>query len=83
MKAVSLSPIDSGVEKIGERLVPIGLGDWSVRLRQAVCGGATFGEILMAVRWNLKELKAQKRALPQDLQDAMGEVIQLIDQSGV
>jgi hypothetical protein len=78
-----LEDIYALVDKIGEKLVSIGLVQWKTKLDDAVQGGATSGEILMAVRWHLKELKKDKPGLPSDLGYAIDVVIQLVDQSGV
>lgn len=69
--------------EIEQRLAALGLDAWKRRLEDAVQGGATSGEILMAVRWHLKELRKEQPTLPADLRSLIDRAIHSIDQSGV
>ena len=71
------------VKEIEQRLAALGLEEWKTRLEDAALGGATSGEILMALRWHLKELRKDKPGLPPDLGRLIDRAIQLINRSGV
>ncbi len=71
------------VKEIGQSLAALGLDAWKTQLEDAVRGGATSGEILMALRWRLKALRKDKPDLPADLDSLIDRVIQFINRSGV
>ena len=79
----SLEDIYSRTDSIRGRLGSLGYPRWSQKLSDAVAGGATSGEILMAVRWHLQELRKATSDLPADLRSDIAEVLRLIRQTKV
>ena len=48
------------ISELGADLRTCGMGLWAERLDDAVIGGATGSEILMAIRWNLQQMLASE-----------------------
>jgi len=80
---MGVTEIYSSLDLVVRGLAAIGWGDWSLRLREAVRAGSTSGEILMAVRWILKELKKEGSELPGDLDRTIDRVLVEIDRTGI
>lgn len=73
--------IYAAADRIGERLSSIDLGDWQVRIQDAVTAGATSTEILWELRWQLRKLMEEKPNLPRDLQYLISEAIEEINKT--
>ena len=52
---------------LGTEVWDAGYPEWSQRIDDAVAGGATSTEMLMALRWTLGELLGQALELPDEL----------------
>lgn len=68
-------------KKIAKNLSETGLSDWSDRITGAIAAGFTSGEILGAIRWELKELLKSKPVLPKSLELAISNLIAGIDEA--
>lgn len=59
---------------LGADLGQAGREDWETRIDNAIAGGATATEILMALRWTLAELVKTEPQLPPELIATAGEL---------
>jgi len=50
--------------------------EWKTRMDDALAGGSTGTEILMAVRWNLSELLKTNPALPKEMHSRINDYIE-------
>jgi len=80
---MKLEDVYAATDAISGRLDTLGLGAWKTRLEDAVAAGATSGEILMAVRWHLKQLRSKEPGLPADLRAQIDSLIAAINKLGV
>jgi hypothetical protein len=62
-------------------LAKLGLTDWSEKLEEAIGSGSTGGEIVMAIRWNLRELR-NSAELPENVNRQIEEILYAIDGTG-
>lgn len=67
---------------VADQLATLGLVEWKERIENAVLAGSTSGEILMALRWQLKELLKIERSLPANLRQQAKDLIRAINASG-
>lgn len=61
------------------RLRESGLAVWAQRIEDVVQGGSTATEILMGLRWTLREL-LQVPALPPDVAGGASAILESVDQ---
>lgn len=64
-------------------LETIGMPVWKSRLIDAIEGGSTGGEILMAIRWNLQESLHEEKELPVTIRQRAEELIPAITSTGI
>lgn len=65
-----------------QQLQEAGIPEWSRRILDAIEAGATGGEIVMALRWNLQELEKSSVALPAQIKQSVRQIIQEINKTG-
>ncbi len=65
---------------IAVQLGEIGLDDWAAKIEHVLEGGATSSEILMGLRWNLRQLLADNPGgLSDELSGSVAELADAID----
>ena len=63
-------------------LADVGLGQWASKLEDVIEAGATSSEILMGLRWNLRQLlEAAPTSLKGDLRTSTRELADAIDEA--
>jgi len=80
---MSNTEIYEQLAEISRRLRTSGLDVWAERLDDARLGGSTSGEILMAARWILSELRVSKAAMSADILDSADLAISAINALGI
>jgi hypothetical protein len=68
---------------IANRLSAHGLPEWSRRINKTIAEGTTSGEILMGLRWTLRELLHAEPYLPTEVSDSVKHLVAKIDLAGV
>ncbi|HEY3322528.1 MAG TPA: hypothetical protein VGP72_18850 [Planctomycetota bacterium] len=57
--------LSENIAQIGALLTASGHGEWKTRIDDAIAGGATGTEILMALRWTLRQMLKQRGLRPE------------------
>ena len=68
-------------EEIADDLVSEGFDDWAHRIRDAIRGGSTGTEILMAIRWTFGELKTQRIRVSKPVQRRIADLVARLDEA--
>ena len=72
----------AATRRCAARLQELGLTGWSQRLVEAVEAASTGGELVMAVRWHLKELVRSGEQIPEDVRRLIREIVREINKTG-
>ncbi len=80
---MSNAEIYEQLAELGRRLRTSGLDVWASKLDDARSGGSTSGEILMASRSILAELKSSNAVVPVDILDSADLAIKMINSLGI
>lgn len=66
-------------EEIADQLKSEGFLDWADKIKNDILCGATSGEILMGIRWHLKEIQTEKLDISPSLFSAIQKLYTQLD----
>ncbi|HYV66026.1 MAG TPA: hypothetical protein VE964_07265 [Myxococcales bacterium] len=72
----------AATQRLVTRLQELGMIGWSQKLAEALDAASTGGELVMAVRWHLRELERSGEELPEDVRHQVRMIVQEINSTG-